>query len=55
MKRTKKIIDALISLGMSRPAARTLAYLENFDDTTSTELEKGTGLRQPKISIAVKQ
>jgi predicted transcriptional regulator len=42
-------------LGISRNEARTLTYLLNVDEATSSELEKGTGLRQPEISIAVKQ
>ncbi len=54
-KTDEEIADVLISLGMSRPAARTLTYLQNVDEATSTELEKGTGLRQPEISIAMKQ
>ncbi len=53
--RDEKIADALISLGMSRPAARILTYLQDIDEAKSTELEKGTGLRQPEISISMKQ
>lgn len=53
--RDEKIADALISLGMSRPAARIPTYLQDIDEAKSTELEKGTGLRQPEISIAMKQ
>ena len=51
----EKIADALIFLGMSRPAARVLTYLQDVDEAKSTELEKGTGLHQPEISIAMKQ
>ena len=39
-----EIADALISLGMSRYAARTLTYLQNVNEASSSELEKGTGL-----------
>jgi predicted transcriptional regulator len=53
-EKDEEIADALISLGMSRPAARTLTYLQNVDETTSNELEKGTGLHQPEVSVAVK-
>ncbi len=54
-KKDEEIADSFISLGMSRPVARTLAYLLNVDEATSSELEKGTGLHQPEVSIAVKQ
>ncbi len=54
-KKDEEIADSFISLGMSRPVARTLAYLLNVDEATSSELEKGTGLRQPEVSIAAKQ
>jgi predicted transcriptional regulator len=49
------IVDALKSLGLSRPVARTLAYLNNGDEATSVELETGTGLRQPEVSIVMRQ
>ncbi len=50
----EEIADALISLGMNRNVARTLAYLQNVDEATSVELEKGAGLHQPEVSIAMK-
>jgi predicted transcriptional regulator len=54
-KKEEEIADALISLGLGRPIARTLAYLNNGAETTSTALEAGSGLRQPEVSIAMKQ
>ncbi len=39
---------------MNRYVARTLAYLQNVDKATSVELEKGAGLHQPEVSIAMK-
>ncbi|MBE0522555.1 MAG: ArsR family transcriptional regulator [Candidatus Methanoperedenaceae archaeon] len=51
----EEIVEILISSGMSRPAARTLAYLKKVDEATSVELERGTGLRQPEVSIAMRQ
>jgi predicted transcriptional regulator len=33
----------------------TLAYLNNGDEATSDELETGTGLRQPEVSIVMRQ
>lgn len=40
---------------MSSPCARTLAFLQQVNEATSVELEMGTGLSQPEISIAAKQ
>jgi predicted transcriptional regulator len=54
-KKEEEIADALISLGLGRIVARTLAYLNNGDEATSVTLEKGTGLRQPEISIVMRQ
>ena len=54
-KNDEKIADALISLGMSRYVARVLSYLHDSNEATSVELERGTGLRQPEVSIAMKE
>ncbi len=54
-EKDEEIADTLISLGMSRHAARTLTYLRNVDEATSSELEKSTGLHQPEVSVAGKE
>ena len=54
-EKEEEIADALISLGLGRTVARTLAYLNNGDEATSVALEKGTGLRQPEVSIVMRQ
>jgi predicted transcriptional regulator len=54
-EKDEEIVDALISLGMSRSAARMLAYVQQMKEATSVELEIGAGLRQPEVSIASKQ
>ncbi len=51
-RKNEEIADTLISLGMKRPIARVLSYLKNGTEVTFVELGKGTGLHQPKISIA---
>lgn len=51
----EEIADALISLGMSRNAAMVLAYMRNTNSATSTDLERSTRLRQPEVSIAMRQ
>ncbi len=52
-KKNEEIADALISLGMSRPIARILSYLQDIKEATSMELERGLGLRQPEVSVAM--
>ncbi len=44
-----------IALGMSRPTAYTLSYLKNGNEVKSVELERGTGLRQPEVSIVMRE
>ncbi len=53
-EKDEEIADALISLGMSRPVARTLSYLQNGNEVTTIEIERGTGLRQPEVSIVTR-
>ncbi|MDW7732075.1 MAG: transcriptional regulator protein [Methanolobus sp.] len=50
-----KFIEALKSLGMSRNVATTLTYLSNVQEASSQEIEMSTGLRQPEVSVAMRQ
>ncbi|MCZ7385476.1 MAG: transcriptional regulator protein [Candidatus Methanoperedens sp.] len=54
-EKEEEITDALISLGMSRNAATTLAYMQNTNSATAIELERSARLRQPEVSITMKQ
>ncbi|KCZ71000.1 putative transcriptional regulator [Candidatus Methanoperedens nitroreducens] len=54
-EKNEEIADMLMYLGMRRPIARILSYLKHVDEATSTELERGTGLRQPEVSIAMRE
>lgn len=55
LSKDEEIADTLISLGMSRNAAMTLAYLQNMNTATSLDLERSVRLRQPEVSIAMRQ
>jgi predicted transcriptional regulator len=49
-------IEALASTGMPKGIARTLAFLSSKEDwATSKDIEKATKLRQPEVSIAVRE
>ncbi|MCL7413745.1 MAG: transcriptional regulator protein [ANME-2 cluster archaeon] len=50
-----EFIDILRNLNMSRNVASTLAYLANVDEATSKDLELGSELRQPEVSIAMRE
>jgi predicted transcriptional regulator len=54
-EKDEEIADALIAIGMNRNIARTPSYLQNVDAATSVELERVARMRQPEISIAMKQ
>ncbi|MCE8429478.1 MAG: ArsR family transcriptional regulator, partial [Candidatus Methanoperedens sp.] len=51
----EELVDDLIFLGMIRPAARILCYLRDINEATSMEIESGTNLRQPEVSIGMKE
>lgn len=54
-KKDEEIADALVSLGMSRNVAMILAYFQSTNTATALEIEKSAGLRQPEVSIAMRQ
>ncbi|MHB8118090.1 MAG: ArsR family transcriptional regulator [Methanothrix sp.] len=49
-----EFIDALRSLKVPRNVATLTTYLANTDEATSREIELGTNLRQPEVSIAMR-
>ena len=54
-EKEEEIANALVSLGLGRGVARTLAFLNDGEEATSVALEQGSGLRQPEVSIAMRQ
>ena len=54
-EKDEEVADALVSLGISRNAAMTMAYLQNMNAATSFDLERSARLRQPEVSIAMRQ
>jgi len=44
----------LQKLGVQQNVAATITYLMNVDKATSREIEMGTDLRQPEVSICAK-
>ncbi len=54
-RRDETLVDLLIETGLSKNVAKTLVFLSKRDETTSVEIEKATGLRQPEVSIAMQE
>ena len=50
-----EFIDILRHLNISRNVASTLAYLSSVEEATSKDLELGSELRQPEVSIAMRE
>ncbi len=50
-----EVIERLIFTGMSKNLAKTLVFLAKRDETTSVQIEKATGLRQPEVSLAMQE
>ena len=50
-----KIIEILINLGLNKQVASTLVYLSKAGKAISKEIEAGAGLRQPEVSVAIKE
>jgi predicted transcriptional regulator len=47
------LMDLLVKAGMPKNVSKTLVCLTKKKETTSVEIEKATGLRQPEVSIAM--
>ncbi|UCH71817.1 MAG: ArsR family transcriptional regulator [Thermoplasmatales archaeon] len=51
----EKIIHVFSDLGMPKNLAKTLLYISQVDECRSAEIERGTELRQPEVSVAMQQ
>ncbi|MBE0523268.1 MAG: ArsR family transcriptional regulator [Methanosarcinales archaeon] len=54
-KADMEFADTLMGLGLKRNVAKTLTYLKNVDEVTSREIERGSDLRQPEVSNAMRE
>ena len=51
----KKIIGVFTNLGMPKNLAKTLMYISQVDECRSSEIERGSNLRQPEVSVAMQR
>jgi predicted transcriptional regulator len=49
----EEFVNLLIEIGLRRTVAKVLVFLANIDEATSRDIERGTDLRQPEVSIAM--
>jgi predicted transcriptional regulator len=49
-----EFIDALRSLNVPKNVATLITYLANTNEATARDIEIGTSLRQPEVSIAMR-
>ena len=52
-EREEEFVTLLIEIGMRRTVAKVLVFLANIEEATSRDIERGTDLRQPEVSIAM--
>jgi predicted transcriptional regulator len=53
-EKEEEFVNLLIEVGTRRNVAKMLVYLANIKEGTSRDIERGTDLRQPEVSIAIK-
>lgn len=52
-QREEEFADLLTKIGIKRNVSKVLVYLANTPEATSRDIERGTDLRQPEVSIAM--
>lgn len=51
----ERAIELFAELGMPKNLAKTLLYVSQCDECRSADIEQGTRLRQPEVSVAMQQ
>lgn len=51
----EEFASILMKIGMKRNVAKVLTYLAGVEEATSREIEIGSDLRQPEVSIAMRE
>ena len=50
-----KATQLFVNLGMPRNLAKTLLYISQFDECKCADVEQGTDMRQPEVSMAMQE
>ena len=51
----EEFASILMKIGLKRNVAKVLTYLTGVEEATSREIEMGSDLRQPEVSIAMRE
>jgi predicted transcriptional regulator len=54
-KEDEEIIRLFTEIGMPRFLSKALMYISQVDECSSTDVERGTNLRQPEVSLAMQE
>jgi len=55
MLNSYEFASILMKIGLKRNVAKVLTYLAGVEEATSREIEIGSDLRQPEVSIAMRE
>jgi predicted transcriptional regulator len=53
-EKEREFVDLLIDIGTKKNVAQVLVFLANVPKATSRDIERGTDLRQPEVSLAMR-
>ncbi|NYT05161.1 MAG: ArsR family transcriptional regulator [Methanomicrobiales archaeon] len=53
-EKEEELAQLLVDIGLKRNVAKVLVYLAHTPEATSRDIERGTDLRQPEVSIAMR-
>jgi predicted transcriptional regulator len=53
-EKEEAFVNLLIEIGTKKNVAKVLVFLANTPEATSRAIERGTDMRQPEVSIAMK-
>jgi predicted transcriptional regulator len=53
-EKEEEFANLLVQTGMNKNVAKVLVFLANTKEATSRSIERGTDMRQPEVSLAVK-
>ena len=50
-----KIIQLFVKMGMPKNLAKTLLFVSHFNECRRVDVEQGTDMRQPEVSVAMQE
>lgn len=52
-QKEEDLVQLLVDIGIRKVTAKVLVFMADIPEATSREIERGTDLRQPEVSIAM--